>query len=73
MSAPLWPVRVASALVVFALLVELVTLFWSHPLSFIAFAVVGGAALGGGVVLYLWWLLFGRPVATPGPAPAKEP
>ncbi|HKA87026.1 MAG TPA: hypothetical protein VKE22_05135 [Haliangiales bacterium] len=64
--------RLACALVMVALVVELVTLFWSHPLSFIAFATVGGAALGIGLLLYLYWLVWGRPDEAAAPPRAKE-
>lgn len=50
-------VRVASALVMLALIIELATLFWAHPLSFIAFATIGGAALFAGIALFLYWLI----------------
>ncbi len=59
------PIRVASTLVLIALVIELVTLFWSHPLSFIVFATAGGAALVSGLVIYLLWLVFGRAPADP--------
>jgi hypothetical protein len=53
------------------LVVELGTLFWSHPLSFIVFATFGGAALAAGVAIYLYWLIFGRTPAAAEP-PTKE-
>jgi hypothetical protein len=53
-------VRLASALVLIALLVELVSLFVAPPRSFAVFAIIGGAALGGGLLTYLYWLLFSR-------------
>jgi hypothetical protein len=49
--------RAASGLVTLGLLVELGTLFWPHPLSFIVFATVGGAALGAGLLVYLHVLI----------------
>lgn len=60
MKSPALLLRLASVLVLVALVVELVSLFWSHPLSFIVFAMVGGAALGVGIILYLYWLIVGR-------------
>jgi hypothetical protein len=45
--------RLASILIAAGLLVEVVTLFWSHPLTFIAFILLGGTLVGLGVVLYL--------------------
>jgi len=54
-------VRAASILVLVALVIELVTLHWSHPLSFLAFAIIGGAALGAGLLLYVYWMISGHP------------
>jgi hypothetical protein len=52
--------RIAAGLVLSGLGVEAVSLRWTHPLAFILFAVVGAAAIGGGVLVYLYWLLFRR-------------
>ena len=52
--------RAAAGLVLGGLAVETVSLHWSHPLAFILFAVVGFAAIAGGVLVYLYWLLFRR-------------
>ena len=57
MPSPALPVRLASTLVLIGLVIELGTLFWSHPLSFIVFATVGGAALAAGLVIYVVWLV----------------
>jgi hypothetical protein len=51
-------VRLAAALVLLGLVVEFVTLSWSHPLAFLAFALIGGLTLGVGVLLFLYWLFF---------------
>jgi hypothetical protein len=59
--------RVAACMVLAGLGVEAVSLRWTHPLAFILFAVVGAAAIGGGVLVYLYWLLFRR-----GRAPQTE-
>jgi hypothetical protein len=50
-------VRIASVLVLVALFVELWTLFWPHPLSFVVFAGAGGLALGAGILVYLYFLI----------------
>jgi len=68
MKSPTLFLRLASVLVLIALIVELGTLFWSHPLSFVVFATFGGAALAAGLVIYLYWLIFGRAAA-----PAETP
>jgi hypothetical protein len=46
--------KISSILVSAGLLVEVVTLFWSHPLTFVAFIVLGGTLVGMGIVLYLY-------------------
>lgn len=45
--------RIAGALVIAGLLVEVVTLFWQHHLAFVLFLVLGGLLLVSGIVLYL--------------------
>ena len=46
--------KLSSILVSAGLLVEVMTLFWSHPLTFVAFIVLGGTLVGMGIVLYLY-------------------
>jgi hypothetical protein len=46
-------IRVAGLLVGLGLIVELVTLLWNHPLSFLAFAFVGAPLVLAGVLVYL--------------------
>jgi hypothetical protein len=62
--------RIAAGLVLAGLGVEAVSLQWTHPLAFILFAVVGAAAIGGGVLVYLYWLLFRRARASQTEAPS---
>ena len=50
--------RIASALVISGLLLEIVSLLWFHPLSFVLFAFVAAALIGLGIVLYLVSLVF---------------
>jgi len=45
--------RLAGALVIAGLVVEGVTLWWNHPLSFIAFIGLGGLLMAAGIVIYL--------------------
>jgi len=52
--------RLAASLVLGGLAIETVSLRWSHPLAFIVFVVAGAAAIGLGVLVYLYWLLFRR-------------
>jgi hypothetical protein len=59
--------RVSSALVITGLLLEIVSLLWFHPLSFVLFAFVAAGLIGLGIVIYLVSLAI---VATP-PADGK--
>ena len=49
--------RLCASLVVGGLLIELFSLFWSHPTAFLVFVGVGGLLLAAGVLLYLFVLL----------------
>jgi hypothetical protein len=54
--------QASSALVIVGLLLEIVSLLWFHPLSFVLFAFVAVTLIGLGVLVYLVTLVFG---ATP--------
>lgn len=45
--------KVSSGLVFVGLVVEIVTLYWSHPLAFLAFLLMGGILVAAGIALYL--------------------
>jgi len=47
-------IRVAGILLVAGLLVELVTLKWSHPTSFLFFLLLGGTLMAAGILIYLF-------------------
>jgi hypothetical protein len=49
--------RISGALIILGLLVELVTLKWSHPTAFLFFLMAGGLFLFVGIVLYLLTLV----------------
>lgn len=49
--------RIAASLIAAGLLVELATLFWAHPTSFLVFLLAVASLVGLGVLLYLWTLL----------------
>ncbi len=49
--------RVAGALVVLGLLIETISLLWSHPLAFIVFVAVGGLLVAAGILVYLYSLV----------------
>jgi hypothetical protein len=46
--------KISSILVSAGLAVEVATLFWSHPLTFVAFILLGGTLVGLGILLYLY-------------------
>jgi hypothetical protein len=50
--------QVSSGLIILGLLVEIVSLLWLHPLSFLLFAFVGVVLIGLGIVVYLISLVF---------------
>jgi len=52
--------RISASLLVFGLVVEAISLFWSHPTAFLLFAGVGGLSIFLGITIFLWAL-----VATP--------
>jgi len=58
--------RVSSFLIVLGLVVEIISLLWFHPLSFVLFAFVGITLIGLGILVYLASLVFA------GPATAEE-
>ena len=59
MERPLIESRIkwASLLIGTGLLIQLGTLFRVHPLSFVAFVVVGCPLIGAGILVYLWSLV----------------
>lgn len=50
--------RISSGLVIAGLLLEIVSLLWFHPLSFVLFAFVAAVLIGLGIVVYLVSLVF---------------
>ena len=50
--------RFSSGLIILGLLVEIVSLLWFHPLSFVLFAFVGASLIGLGILVYLASLVF---------------
>jgi hypothetical protein len=45
--------QLAAALVVVGLLAQVLTMFWNHPLAFVAFIAVATPIAGLGVLVYL--------------------
>lgn len=50
--------RIASGLVIVGLCVEIVSLLWFHPLSFVLFAFVAASLIGLGILVFLLTLVF---------------
>ena len=46
--------QLSGMLVAAGLLVEVVTLYWAHPLAFLAFILLGGTLVAAGMLLYLY-------------------
>ena len=50
--------QVSSSLIILGLLVEIVSLLWFHPLSFVLFIFVGAILIALGILVYLGSLVF---------------
>ncbi len=52
------------------LVIQVVTLKWSHPTAFLVFIGIGGSLVAAGVIRYLWVIFTGpaeeEPARTPG-------
>ncbi|MFZ3330477.1 MAG: hypothetical protein WA197_07600 [Candidatus Acidiferrales bacterium] len=53
--------RIASVLVILGLGLEIISLLWFHPLSFVLFAFVAVSLIGLGILVYLVSLVFVAP------------
>ena len=49
--------KLAGLLVSGGLVIEIATLYWSHPLVFLVFIGVGAVLVGSGILLYLYSLV----------------
>ena len=57
--------QISSGLVIVGLLLEIVSLLWFHPLSFVLFAFLAAVLIGLGVLVFLVSLVFvAQPIAT---------
>jgi hypothetical protein len=50
--------RISSGLVIAGLVLEIVSLLWFHPLSFVLFAFIAATLIGLGILVYLVSLVF---------------
>jgi hypothetical protein len=48
--------RIAGSLIMVGLIIELVTLKWSHPTAFLFFLLLGGTLMAVGIITYLFSL-----------------
>lgn len=49
--------RISGVLIILGLIIEAFSLLWVHALAFIAFALIGGALIGLGILTYLYSLV----------------
>lgn len=49
--------RVSGILIILGLVIEIITLRWSHPTAFLFFLVFGGMLMAVGILLYLYSLV----------------
>ena len=50
-------IRTSSTLVLVGLIVELVSLLWSHPTAFVVFLALGASLMGVGILIYFYSLV----------------
>jgi hypothetical protein len=65
------PFRLSGVLLIIGLCIEVISLFWIHPLAFISFFVIGGVFLGAGVLLYLSSIIFHPSPTNPNDSRSK--
>ncbi|MCI0412737.1 hypothetical protein L0222_08035 [bacterium] len=53
-------IQISGILILIGLLIELISLHWSHPTAFLLFAIVGGLFLLTGILFYLYSLVTQR-------------
>ncbi|HEB30775.1 hypothetical protein LCGC14_1633260 [marine sediment metagenome] len=49
--------KIAALLLISGMIVELITLFWFHPVSFLIYAGIGVLLITGGVILFLIFIV----------------
>jgi hypothetical protein len=49
--------KLSSVLIAAGLVLEVTTLHWSHPLTFVAFILLGGTLVALGILFYLYALV----------------
>jgi hypothetical protein len=64
--------RLSGILIIAGLVIELVTLKWSHPTAFLIFLIAGGLLLFVGILMYLLTLVAASHPAEPKEQPASD-
>lgn len=65
-------IRTSSTLVLLGLMVELVSLSWSHPTAFIVFLALGKSLIGVGILIYFYSLVSIPESLTVSESPGKS-
>lgn len=65
-------IRTSSTLVLLGLIVELVSLLWSHPTAFIVFLVLSASLMGLGILIYFYSLVSIPESSTVSESPGKS-
>ena len=50
--------RIAGICILLSLIIEMISLVWNHPLSFMAFLMLGGLLLAAGIITYILDMVF---------------
>jgi hypothetical protein len=66
-------IRTSSTLVFLGLIVELLSLLWSHPTAFVVFLVLGASLMGVGILIYFYSLVSIPESSTPSEGPGDSP
>jgi hypothetical protein len=66
-------VRISSTLVLLGLVIELISLLWSHPTAFTFFLIPGALLMAAGALLYLYSLVSVSSSPTPNETDGATP
>ena len=53
-------IQISGILILIGLLIELISLNWSHPTAFLLFVMIGGVFIVAGILFYLYTLVAQR-------------
>jgi len=57
-------IRWSGLIIALGLVIQTCTLFWTHPLAFMAFLLIGCPVVAAGLLLYLYSLVSHHPAGT---------